>query len=70
MITPRKNCPRNDCRFTIESQQTTCLYNPVVGGPDPNTTTGRMACISCQKKWDFIQTYQSTNFMEHKKDAE
>ena len=66
MNTPRKNCGRNDCRFLIEAQSTTMLHNPVIGDPDPNTTNGRMRCLSCEKRWLFTQNYQGTQFTEIK----
>jgi hypothetical protein len=58
MKNPNPECPREDCKFSISPQMTTCMYfqpiydkNGVNINPDRNTTSFTVDCLSCGKKW-------------------
>lgn len=63
MNKPNANCGRKDCSFAVD-----CAYSTMVHyiGPDQNTTSGRMSCLACNRKWFFVNNYEGTQFTELK----
>lgn len=71
MMNPNPKCQSEDCRFNYGSGMTTdAYYSPVYDkygnnlNPDGNTTSGYVACSTCDKRWDYSTQYGKTIFKE------
>jgi ribosomal protein S27E len=76
MKNPNPECPRKDCKFSISSQMTTCMYfqpiydkNGVNINPDANTTSFKVNCLSCGKLWVGKSRLDETTYDEVENDA-
>lgn len=61
---PNPECEREDCTFESHGMSTTCMYFPPIydkhgnnTNPDKNTTTERLKCLTCKRKWLVSKCY-------------
>jgi hypothetical protein len=67
---PNPNCEL-DCRFKEGTSFTTCLgwervydkHGKIVTD-DPNSTTGSIHCVACDRHWNYTSKAGSTKFEE------
>lgn len=68
---PNLDCDK-DCRFQEDGfTVTTCMYFPPVydkngnnTNPDGNTTSGKLKCTVCNRRWSFSRRYGETSYQE------
>ncbi len=70
-MNPNPNCEREDCRFCVGVEMSTCVYySPIYDkngnnlNPDGNSTSGEISCSTCNKKWKYITRYNKTTYTE------
>jgi hypothetical protein len=67
------DCKRSDCRFTLTDTIRTGGYTAPMYDKEGNNlavdlsiTTGKLNCSSCNRKWQFTDSYDDTHYEEIK----